>query len=137
MKYWFIVNPVAGKGEFAKKVCVTIRDYAKEKDLDFKICLTKCKGDATRIARDICEKYPEEKVYLAGDGSLPTAKSIPAAILPPMGSEAVGGAALCACARRALAEGRTVTDAALAPVYLRVPQAERERLEREAKKQDS
>ena len=70
MKYWFIVNPVAGKGEFAKKVCVTIRDYAKEKDLDFKICLTKCKGDATRIARDICEKYPEEKVIFAcgGDG---------------------------------------------------------------------
>ena len=89
------------------------------------------------LAEELREKYPEEKVYLAGDGSLPTAKSIPAAILPPMGSEAVGGAALCACARRALAEGRTVTDAALAPVYLRVPQAERERLEREAKKQDS
>jgi hypothetical protein len=50
----------------------------------------------------------------------------------------VGGAALCACARRALEEGRVVTDAALAPVYLRVPQAERERLEREAaQKQNS
>lgn len=70
MKYWFIVNPVAGKGEFAKKVCVQIRDYAKAHDLEFKICLTKCKGDATRIARDICEKHPEEKVIFAcgGDG---------------------------------------------------------------------
>ena len=87
------------------------------------------------LAEELREKYSDEKVYLAGDGSLPTAKVIPHAILPPMGSEAVGGAALCASARRALEEGRTVTDAALAPVYLRVPQAERERLEREAAKQ--
>ena len=90
------------------------------------------------LAQELRENYPEEKVYLAGDGSLPTAKCIPEAILPPRGSEAVGGAALCACARRALEEGRVVTDAALAPVYLRVPQAERERLEREAaQKQNS
>lgn len=92
----------------------------------------------TALAAELGEKYPGEKIYLAGDGSAPTAKVIPAAVLPHGGSEAVGGAALCACARRALEEGRAVTDAALAPVYLRVPQAERERLEREAaQKQNS
>ncbi len=70
MKYWFIVNPVSGKGKFATRVCDMIRSYFEENDLSYEICMTECRGDATRIAREICEMNPEEKVIFAcgGDG---------------------------------------------------------------------
>ena len=70
MKYWFIVNPVAGKGRFATRVCDMIRSYSEKEDLSYEICMTECRGDATRIAREICEMHPEEKVIFAcgGDG---------------------------------------------------------------------
>ena len=70
MKYWFIVNPVSGKGKFATRVCDMIRSYSERTDLSYEICMTECRGDATRIAREICELHPEEKVIFAcgGDG---------------------------------------------------------------------
>lgn len=71
MKYWFIVNPMAGKGKFVKKIYSNIRAFSETTDIPCKISLTKCRGDATRIAREICQKYAnEEKVIFAcgGDG---------------------------------------------------------------------
>ena len=70
MKYSFIVNPVAGKGKFATHICEMIREYSESNDLSYEICMTDCRGDATRIAREICEMNPGEKVIFAcgGDG---------------------------------------------------------------------
>lgn len=70
MKYWFIVNPVAGKGKFAAHICERIRKHFDGADLSYEICMTECRGDATRIAREICEMNPAEKVIFAcgGDG---------------------------------------------------------------------
>ena len=70
MKYWFIVNPVAGKGKFAAHVCEKIREYVSRMSIDYEICMTESRGDATRIVREICAQNPEEKVIFAcgGDG---------------------------------------------------------------------
>lgn len=70
MKYWFIVNPVAGKGKFAAHICEKIEEYASREQIEYEILKTEARGDATRIAREICEAHPEEKVIFAcgGDG---------------------------------------------------------------------
>ncbi|MBR2908147.1 MAG: diacylglycerol kinase family lipid kinase [Clostridia bacterium] len=70
MKYWFIVNPVSGKGKFAAHICERIREHFDAADLSYEICMTECRGDATRIAREICEMDHAEKVIFAcgGDG---------------------------------------------------------------------
>ena len=70
MKYWFIVNPVSGKGKFAAHICEKIEEYASREQIEYEILKTAARGDATRIAREICETYPEEKIIFAcgGDG---------------------------------------------------------------------
>ena len=90
------------------------------------------------LTRELLEKYPFDTVRLAGDGYALTvaaldAAGIPVAATPPMlrnlSADAVGR-----CALRAYARGEHTTDSALAPTYLRLPQAERERLEKEKNK---
>ena len=44
-------------------------------------------------------------------------------------------ASVAKCAYRLIKEGKAISDRALSPVYLRLPQAERERLEKENAKQ--
>lgn len=70
MKHWFIVNPVSGKGKFAAHVVEKIEEYASRNEFDYEVCKTASRGDATRIAREICENHPEEKIVFAcgGDG---------------------------------------------------------------------
>ena len=80
--------------------------------------------------------YPCEKIYLSGDGYAGTKKALeslgvktettPALLI----NESAASAALVA--ERIYAAGGAVSDLEIAPTYLRVPQAERERLEREA-----
>ncbi|MBQ7377525.1 MAG: tRNA (adenosine(37)-N6)-threonylcarbamoyltransferase complex dimerization subunit type 1 TsaB [Clostridia bacterium] len=90
------------------------------------------------LTRELREKYPFDTVRLAGDGCALTrtaldAAGIPVAETPPMlrnlSADAVGR-----CALRAHARGESTTDSALAPTYLRLPQAERERLEKQNNK---
>ncbi len=72
-------------------------------------------------------------VYLVGDGSELTYRTIPGLILPPehrMHQRAVGVGLL---ALRKIAAGDPGDAAGLTPNYLRLSQAERERLERENK----
>ena len=76
-----------------------------------------------------------EPVFLVGDGSVLTYKTlsgdVPNLIMPPehrMHQRAVGVALLAA---QKQAAGETGDGAALTPNYLRLSQAERERLERE------
>lgn len=80
------------------------------------------------------KKYEGEPIYLVGDGY-----SVAKARLSALGVKLSKtpdllieeSAASCAkVALRKLTEGETTTDTAFAPSYLRMPQAERERLER-------
>ena len=105
------------------------------------------RGEFTRIAPDraialaeLCEelKTLSEPVFLVGDGSNlcynTLLKDVPALVLPPehrMHQRAVGVALLAA---KQSAAGIAPGGAELTPNYLRLSQAEREKLERENKK---
>lgn len=96
-----------------------------------------------RITPDGCmtfdELYPLLKaqsspVTLCGDGALAFAKlcgeELPFSVANPVVREQ-NALSTAICGHRMFAEGKTVSGKELRPVYLRVPQAERERLERE------
>jgi tRNA threonylcarbamoyladenosine biosynthesis protein TsaB len=77
----------------------------------------------------------EKGIYLVGDGYDVAKKQLLAAGVAlfntPRGLRAQSGASCAAVAKRRLAENQTATDREISPSYLRLPQAERERLERE------
>ena len=76
--------------------------------------------------------YPGQKVRLVGDGAAiayDALAGLPVA-LPPAEIMYASAASVARCGYRHYLAGEATTDAALAPVYLRLPQAERERLER-------
>lgn len=80
-----------------------------------------------------------EKIYVCGDGRKKVFDELnslkyPVETTPPLMAEA-DAASVGAVAYKKYTEGQTVTDSELSPVYLRLPQAERERLEREQSKQ--
>ena len=87
------------------------------------------------LVTEVMRDYPDETVYLAGDGyDLAYAAFLSAgcrglAVTPPA-LRAQDAAAVARCALRAAHEGRTVTDDELRPVYLRLPQAERDLIEK-------
>lgn len=86
------------------------------------------------LAEDLRTAYPGKTIRLTGDGCAVAAAGLREAglcpVLPPDGLAVQSAAAVGRCAARMAAAGNTVTDAALSPVYLREPQAERERKER-------
>ncbi len=86
------------------------------------------------LSEELRAAYPGEAIRLVGDGCAVAAAGLREAgldpLLPPEGLAVQSAAAVGRCAARMAAAGQTVTDAALAPVYLREPQAERERKER-------
>ena len=71
-----------------------------------------------------------EPFALCGDGVEVTADGfqtlVPSAVSPLLADQ--NAVSVAKCALRAYQNGETVSDAALSPVYLRLPQAERERL---------
>ena len=102
--------------------------------------VARVKEDRAIALSDLAEelKALEGPVYLVGDGSDLTHRTlsgeIPNLVLPPehrKHQRAVGVALLAA---KAAASGKTGDGAALQPNYLRLSQAERERLEKENKK---
>ena len=84
---------------------------------------------------DILKEYSNEDIYLSGDGYTPTklglsklginTKETPALLIPE-NAFSVGKVAY-----KKYKNGEILTDTELAPTYLRLPQAERERLEKE------
>ena len=93
-----------------------------------------CEDAALPVAElaDIARKYAKDKpIYTAGDGAHIARRALTEAglcVMPTPELLAMQTAASVArCAYRELLAGRTVTAEALAPLYLRVPQAERER----------
>ncbi len=94
------------------------------------------------LLAEITDKYPHVPVAFVGDGaSLVEARtqdypavacmSVPAELRLP------SAAAVARCGLRAAKRGELVDDVSLAPTYLRLPQAERERLAREQAQDNS
>lgn len=97
-------------------------------------------GRVERLTKDIavsaaeaaaaCAAWPGEKLYLAGDGAalcapLPEFRALNAVLLPePVRYQRASGAARAALAMAG--RGEVLSADRLAPIYLRVPQAERE-----------
>ncbi len=90
------------------------------------------------LGEELLSAYPNENIYLAGDGygvahaalsSLPiTLRETP----PLLRYQRASAAAMCAMS--AIARGEVTTADRLSPTYLRMPQAERDRLAKENQK---
>ena len=69
MKHIFIINPAAGKSD--KTAEYTAKIDAACKGLDYRIAVSQCPGDCTRIAREAAETGEEVRLYACGgDGTL-------------------------------------------------------------------
>ena len=92
--------------------------------------LTKDSAVLAAEAAAACAAWPGEKLYLAGDGAalcapLPDFRALNAVLLPePVRYQRASGAARAALAMAG--RGEVLSADRLAPIYLRVPQAERE-----------
>ncbi len=79
--------------------------------------------------------YKEKEIYLVGDGYEVAMRYLADKALPlcvtPAALRAQRADSCAAVAERMLSQGLAVSDRALSPTYLRLPQAERERLEKE------
>ena len=89
------------------------------------------------LSEELMRDYPDEVIRLAGDGydvayRYLSGTSLRLVETPPL-LRLQNAASVARCAERAYGRGEAVTDACLAPVYLRLPQAERDRLEKEKK----
>lgn len=102
--------------------------------------------DITRITKDAAlpiselyealENYGDTDIYLVGDGYDITYKTLSEMGLgtlqnTPTLLRSQNAASVARVAKRKIDKGEVTTDEALTPIYLRMPQAERERLERE------
>ena len=81
------------------------------------------------------EAYGDTPVYLSGDGCDMTKDALSACNLQETPEELIcqSGYSVAMCALAAYERGEHTTDTELVPTYLRLPQAERERLEKEQK----
>ena len=92
--------------------------------------LTKDSAVSAAEAAAACAAWPGEKLYLAGDGAAlcaprPEFRALDAVLLPePVRYQRASGAARAALAMAG--RGEVLSADRLAPIYLRVPQAERE-----------
>lgn len=67
--YFFIVNPVAGQGR-KMEVVSEIESFCRDKNLDFKIVLTKLPREATIIAKKSTQAGYKKIVAVGGDGTV-------------------------------------------------------------------
>ena len=91
-----------------------------------------CEDRAVSVA-ELCGELDEldGPIYLVGDGSLLCKKAFPDAILPPEHRMHQRAEGVAIAARAAIDRGETCDGNALTPNYLRLSQAERERMEKE------
>ena len=94
--------------------------------------------DRAISATDLCKELNTtgDPVTLSGDGVAEFKRLCPTFVSEQVSEHLIDQNAISVakCAFRAYSEGHTCTDGALKPVYLRLPQAERERLERQNEK---
>ncbi len=93
------------------------------------------------LLAELAAAYPDTPIFFVGDGAallssrvadFPTVKAqpVPHVLLIP------NGGAVARCGLRTAQRGELTDDISLSPVYLRLPQAERERLAREQEKKE-
>jgi YegS/Rv2252/BmrU family lipid kinase len=71
MKHIFIINPIAGKGNYQHDIEKNINNYYAYKEIEYDIYITKYKGDAKRFVVSKCEEYVPYVFYsCGGDGTL-------------------------------------------------------------------
>ena len=71
MKHLFIINPAAGSRDRTKEYTQTISRVCAQRGLDYKIAVSQCPGDCTRITREAAQSAQELRVYACGgDGTL-------------------------------------------------------------------
>ena len=70
MKYYFIVNPLAGSGSERDSLLKQLEELKNEYDVE--TYFTKAERDATVFVKDICEKTNDEVCFFAcgGDGTI-------------------------------------------------------------------
>ena len=89
------------------------------------------------LGKELTEKYGEESIRLCGDGydvAMAALAPLPLRLVPtPPLLRLQNAASIARVAYRAAERGEAVPPTALAPVYLRLPQAERDRLAKEKK----
>lgn len=107
------------------------------------------KDGLTRITEDLAiplteladrlSAYPCENIYIVGDGYEVAHKALSSLGIKlsatPIGLRLENAASVARVAEAIYQAGGAITDSEIAPTYLRVPQAERERLERLAENQ--
>ena len=86
----------------------------------------------TELAEELAA-YGDTPIYLSGDGYEMTREALTSCNLGNTPEELIyqSGYSVAMCALAAYETGERTTDAELVPTYLRLPQAERERLEKE------
>lgn len=94
----------------------------------------------TDLVAEVMRDHPGEPIRLAGDGYDLAYHAFLSAGCPgltetPVALRYQNGAAVARCALRAYRAGLWVTDEELRPVYLRLPQAERDLIEKEKSKE--
>jgi tRNA threonylcarbamoyladenosine biosynthesis protein TsaB len=100
--------------------------------------LTRLTEDRAVALTDLCEEmknYPSRKIYLSGDGYKVAKQAFDKAGIKTENTPELlineSAASVAAVACRKLLAGDTLTDGEISPGYLRLPQAERERIEKE------
>ena len=99
--------------------------------------LTRIREDRAISLEELAEdlRQLDQPIFLVGDGSVLTYQTlkdrIPNLVLPPEHRMHQRAAGVAVVAQKMLAQGESCDAAALQPNYLRLSQAERERLERE------
>ena len=127
-----IVVPVmdARRGQVYTAIFKSDKDGIRRETPDMAIALTEL---AERLSA-----YPCQKIYLVGDGYEGSHRALSELGIRLEATPALliseNAASVAIVAERQAMEGKTLSDTEIAPTYLRVPQAERERLEREAMK---
>ncbi len=70
MKNVFIINPCAGKAAARKNLEERIKEYVANHPETSEILYTTCKGDGTRVAREVAQRGEEVRIFsCGGDGS--------------------------------------------------------------------
>ena len=71
MKHVFIINPAAGSRDRTADYTRTIREICGKQGLDYRIEVSACPGDCTRIAREAAATGEQLRLYACGgDGTL-------------------------------------------------------------------
>ena len=71
MKYCFIVNPKAGKGQSVDSVCADVRRICEEREVDYDLFVSECIGDTKEQVAKLANEG-DEVCFIAcgGDGTL-------------------------------------------------------------------